>query len=240
MGIQTSVTNIPISPLADPTMDAPNDPPIEAIRDAWHASDLNRAAALVYLAYGSRIQRYLQRSLTNQVEAEDARSVWSTMIVEALPRFEWRGLDMKKTLTAWVFVLARRARFHILAERRRNPVAESVSSRRTAAADASSFQTLNDVPDEVRARALELRAVLDDEEQELMRLYGDSSLDLTWADVVAIMSDGHLDKARRTAEDQRLRRRWSRAKDKLRAAAEELGLRRIVDAKRDLVNARKR
>jgi len=177
---------------------------------AQHQDD--QAATAVIEALGSEILGYLRAVLRDEGDANDAFSLFAEAV--------WRGLAGfrgEASLRVWCYRVAWRT---VLSQkrdpyrRRRDRLETTMASRVAGRIFASTAVEL-----ERQSTALDrLRAKLEPEEQTLLTLRLDRKL--SWREVAEILSEegGEL------VDEQALRKRFERLKDKLFRAARDEGL----------------
>lgn len=118
------------------------------------------ALAHIYDRYAKPIYRYHYSRVGNGADAEDLTSQTFMAVLEALPRYQHRG-----RFTAWMFQIARnKAMDHFRGNHNESQVSESV-------ADAVQADALEAVArNESRAKLKALMRMLNEDEQELLRL----------------------------------------------------------------------
>lgn len=118
------------------------------------------AVAQIYDAYVKPIYRYHYSRVGNAVDAEDLTSQTFMAVIETLPRYQDRG-----RFTAWIFQIARnKAMDHFRANHNESHVVEMAAD--TVQADALDAIDRN----ESRAKLNALMRMLNEDEQELLRL----------------------------------------------------------------------
>jgi RNA polymerase sigma-70 factor (ECF subfamily) len=118
------------------------------------------ALAHIYDMYAKSIYRYHHSRVGNAADAEDLTSQTFMAVLEALPRYQHRG-----RFTAWMFQIARnKAMDHFRGNHNESHVSES-------AADSAQADALESVDrNESRAKLKALMRMLNEDEQELLRL----------------------------------------------------------------------
>ncbi len=185
----------------------------QAIRQLCEAGDHAAATTAALRLYGVELLGFL-RALANHPDlASEAFAEFGEDVWKGLPKFRWDA-----SLRSWLYSLARNALGQLRRDPRRRldrnlplsiaPEVEAVA--RTVTLDIQR----TDVKDEFRA----LREQLDPEEHELLLLRLDR--DLAWKDIARIVG-GDDDVDTRAAA---LRKRFERAKERLKKLAIEHGL----------------
>ena len=174
--------------------------------------DLRAAATALVTGLGPQILGYLAASLRDHDAAYEVFGQFCEELWKSLPRF--RGDSSMKT---WAYKIV----LHVVSRYRR----DGFRRRATPVADDQLAQLAADVRSrtpryqrtEVKDRFAELRGRLDDDEQTLLFLRVDQGL--SWADVAAVVAE-----AEGPVEVASLRKRFERAKQRLRKLAVEHGL----------------
>jgi RNA polymerase sigma-70 factor, ECF subfamily len=193
-----------------------------AIKAAWLASELQRAAALSIESYGPEILGFLAAFAPTRSAADDIFSCFLEDFWRGFPRFDWRC-----TLRAWAYTLARHAAMRYSARserRRRHQVPLSDVPMLVAASDRVRTSTQVYLRTATKSRMRELREQLPEQDQMLLVLRIDRGL--SWHEIALIMADDpqssnpvHLEHSMSA-----LRKRLERTKTKLRKLAVENGL----------------
>jgi RNA polymerase sigma-70 factor, ECF subfamily len=184
-----------------------------AIRALAVAGDHAAAATSALRLYGAELLGFLRSLAGNDDLAAEAYAELAEDLWRGLPRFRWDA-----SLRSWLYTLARNA----LGQLRRDPrrridrnlplsgAPDLIELVRTATLEIQRTA----VKDEFRV----LREQLDPEDHELLLLRLDR--ELAWKDIARIMGGGDDVDARAAA----LRKRFERAKERLRKLALEHGL----------------
>jgi len=192
-------------------------------RAACERADHAAAATLAVEGYGGEIMAFLLARLRSRSDAEEVFATFAERLWIGLPQFEWRC-----SLRSWAYRIARNAAIdfvgtlHNRADRRlplsqNEGLAELVDRvrsttaiyRRTAAKD----------------RMRELRETLAPDDQMLLILRVDRGMD--FRELAAALGDGAsstLEAEQLEREAARLRKRFERVKEQLRALAQADGL----------------
>jgi RNA polymerase sigma-70 factor, ECF subfamily len=204
----------------------PDDPKEENIRAACSSGDYGRATTAALRAYGGEIFGLLVALHRQEDAADDAFSLFTERLWQALPAFGWRC-----SLRTWLYCLARTASadFHRNAGRRREvPLSTNAFDELRAEVRTATLSMLR------TARRTELELLRDElppEDRMLLILRVDR--DLSWRDVALVMSgaaeasapsvpeEGDRALAQETA---RLRKRFQLVKERLRETARSRGL----------------
>lgn len=181
------------------------------VRAAIHAGDHRGAVEITIRAYGDNALRFLQSMARSSAEADEAFSRFCLALMQGIG--SWRG-DAK--LETWVLVVARNTYYKLVrAERGRGHTGISRASKIVAPVRHSTQRYLKtDVKDAMR----ELREELSELDRGILTLRIDQAR--PWEEVAAIL----LPDSNPTRATQRLRKRFERAKTRLRKLAEERGI----------------
>ncbi len=175
-------------------------------------ADYPEVAAQLVEGYGPEVVGFLAAMLGSIDDAQDVFQSCCEDLVTGLP-----GFRRESSFRTWTYVIARRRALKLRAHRRPH-VALSQSPQVQALAEhvrtATATFRRTDAKDSLRA----LREELTEEERTLLVLRIDRAMD--WSDVSRIMTPD----ADPAAGAVRLRKRFSRLKDKLRDLALESGL----------------
>ena len=198
----------------------------ERIRSAFARGDLEACATTLLEFYGPEIFGFLVARLRNTELASEAFADFAEDLWRGLAGFRWLC-----SARAWAYTLARHAASRTIRQRRRRgahvvplshagPISELAERVRSETAVVLRTNTRN--------RFAELRDQLPVGDQMLLLLRVNRGL--AWLDIARIMARGSAEEARDlptealTAEASRLRKRFQKAKEKLRRMAEEAGL----------------
>jgi RNA polymerase sigma-70 factor, ECF subfamily len=188
------------------------------IRAHWEGGDFEKAATEAIRGYGDEVFSFLVSRLRAEDRASDVFGMTCEDLWRSTPTFEWRC-----SMRTWIYRLARGAavRFERSpADRRDRRVA---LSRVTELADQVRSRTQMHLRTEVKDEFQKLREQLDPDEQTLLVLRIDRGLG--WNEIAEIMTDGDdSDPRARDRSSARLRQRFQKLKQRLRALAEEHGL----------------
>ncbi|MGE0868344.1 MAG: RNA polymerase sigma factor [Kofleriaceae bacterium] len=183
------------------------------IRAAATAGDHAGATTAALRLYGTELLLFLRAlanddDLASEAFAELGEDLWS-----AIATFRWEA-----SLRSWLYMIARNALNQLRRDPRRRPdrnVPLSLAPELEAVNRTATLQIQRtEVKDEFRA----LRAQLDPEEHELLLLRLDRQL--AWKEIAQVLG-GDADVSTRAAA---LRKRFERAKDRLRKLAVQRGL----------------
>ena len=195
---------------------------IEApIRGAFEAQDFNEAARCLIEIYGRELIGFLNTMLSGPDEAGDAFQMFCEQMWKGLPKFR-----AESSFRTWAYTLARtsaarhRRSPHRPAERR---IPLSSAPEVEAAAHQIRTRTVEYLRTEVKERVAMLREQLEPEERALFTLRINRRM--SWPQIVLVM-EGELEPNEAQKRAAALRKKFQRAKDKLRelvAADPELG-----------------
>ena len=199
-------------------MDAVSRESAEAdIRAAFDRRDVKAAVASALSTYEPEILGYLLAVLRDEQRAEDVYSDFAEDVVRGMPAF--RFLSSVRT---WMYTLARHAcSRHLARERRRRTI--GLSSAPEALNVVAHART--PTPPHARTGAREgierLRKSLRPDDQTLLILRVDR--DMAWLDIARVLAgpDAAIDEGELRARSAKLRKRFERLKERLRAMAHE-------------------
>lgn len=191
---------------------------IEAeIRAAAERRDGKAATALALTAYGPEILGYLLAVLRDDQRAEEVYSDFAEDVVRGMA-----GFRCESSARTWMYTIARHAcTRHLARERRRRTVA--LSSAPEALDLVAHART--PTPPHARTAAREgierLRRTLRPDDQTLLILRIDRGM--AWLDIARVLAgpDAPPDEAELRAQAAKLRKRFERLKERLRALAHE-------------------
>lgn len=187
-----------------------------AIRSLHEAGELAAAATASLELYGSELLSFLRANARDNDLAAEAYAELAEDLWRGLPQFRWHS-----SLRTWLYMLTRNAlgQLRRMPGHRRRAIPLSLAPEM---AEVVRTQTLEfqrtDVKDAFRA----LREQLDPEEHELILLRLDRNL--AWRDIAQILGGEQLTDAELTAQAAVLRKRFERAKERLKKLAIEQGL----------------
>ena len=199
-------------------MDTPERPDRSAaeagVRAACDAGDHTAAVTGALRLYGAELFSFLRALACNDDLAAESFSELGEDLWRGLPKFRWQS-----SLRSWIYMLARNA----LNQLRRDP--RRITARNLPLSIAPDLEAVvrtatrdiqrTEVKDEFRA----LRDQLDPEEHELLLLRLDR--ELSWKEIARITGGDDDDIDARAAT---LRKRFERAKERLKKLALEAGL----------------
>lgn len=178
-------------------------------------ADAGDHAAMVTLAlesYGPEVLGYLVAAARSDADADEAFAMFSEDLWRGAPGFRWDA-----SLRTWLYTLARHALGRLLRDPHRRPERRVPLSRSPEVAALSArirSATLPHLMTERKQEVARLRAALDPDEQTLFVLRLDRRM--SWDEIARIMAEpGDGPESARAAA--RLRKRFERAKQRLRA-----------------------
>ncbi len=198
----------------------------ERIRSAFTRGDLEGAATTLLELYGGEIFGFLVARLRNTELASEAFADFAEDLWRGLSGFRWLC-----SARAWAYTLARHAASRAIRQRRRRGAHVVPLSRAgpiSEVAERVRSETAIILRTNTRSRLAELREQLPVGDQMLLLLRVNRGL--PWLDIARIMARGPAGEAldlpteALTSEASRLRKRFQKAKEKLRRMAEEAGL----------------
>lgn len=187
-----------------------------AIRAASDRRDGKAAVAAALSAYGPEILGYLLAVLREEQRAEEVYSDFAEDVVRGLA-----GFRFESSVRTWLYTVARHAcSRHLAREKRQRTVALS------AAPEALDLEAQARTPTPPHARTTirdgveRLRASLKPDDQTLLILRVDR--DMAWLDIARVLSEPgeNPGEAELRAESAKLRKRFERLKERLRAMAQ--------------------
>ncbi|HEV7558575.1 MAG TPA: sigma-70 family RNA polymerase sigma factor [Kofleriaceae bacterium] len=194
----------------------PANPEGEAIvRARIDREDLQGAATAALQIYGSEIYGFLRATARDDDLGAEAFAQLGEDLWRGLAQFRWEA-----SLRSWCYMLARNALHRLRRDPRRSPARHAGLSAVEVSAIAEQLRTATAAYNktEVRDELAVLRAQLDPEDHELLLLRLDRQM--SWKEIARIRG-GNDDITTRAAA---LRKRFERAKDRLRELALENGL----------------
>jgi len=188
------------------------------IHEHLEAADVRAAVTLTLRLYGAEVLGFLGALTKDSDAAADVFSVFCEDVWRGLPAFRWES-----SLRTWLYVVARRARSRYGRqghERKRLPLDEALLEVQVEVrTQTATFQRT-----ETKSAVRELRAALTSEEQSLLMLRVDRSL--PWTDIARIMlsEEADTDEDAIKREAAACRKRFERAKERLKELARAQGL----------------
>lgn len=184
-----------------------------AIRAACEAGDHAAAATEAIQLYGIELLGFLRAIANDNDLAAEAFAELGEDMWKGLPKFRWES-----SLRSWLYTLARNALNQLRRDPRRRKERNVPLSNAPEVAAAVRTVTRDIQRTEVKDEFRILREQLDPEEHELLLLRLDRQL--AWKDIARIMGgDDDVDSRAAT-----LRKRFERAKERLKKLAIERGL----------------
>lgn len=200
--------------------------PEQSIRSAFEQGDLSQAATILMEAYGGEIFRFLLARLRDPELASEVFGGFAEDLWRGIGGFRWSC-----TARAWAYTLARHAGSRGIRQRRRRAARVVPLSRAgplSEVAERVCTETSLALKTSTRNRMAELRERLPVFEQMLLMLR--VNRELPWVDIARILTAGSVESAialtpeELETEATRLRKRFQKAKEKLRRMALEAGL----------------
>lgn len=198
----------------------------EPIRDSFANGDLRGAATQIMQAYGREVYSFLAARLRDPELTADAFGDFTEDLWRGLGTFRWDC-----SARAWAYTIARHAASRAIRRwRRRGARCLPLSRAGPLSQIAERIRTGTSLAlrTSKRSRMAELRDRLPEFEQTLLMLR--VNRDLPWREIARILSGGSLQAVLEMgpeeldAEAVRLRKRFQKAKEKLRRMAQETGL----------------
>jgi len=191
-----------------------------AIRDAYEAGDVARAAGVAIAQLRSEIQLYMRRRIGDVGLADEAFAVFCERFWTSLPNFEWRC-----SVRTWAYVVARRAAIDVRRTAYRRSCLETpLSENHLSGAQPAPRTAPTTVAEEARASFLaHVREDLPSEDRMLLTLRVDRGL--PWEDIARIMLAGEAQASQNVRrEAARLRKRFQLLKRHLQERARIAGI----------------
>lgn len=187
------------------------------IRAAFERRDVKAAVASALSAYGPEILGYLLAVLRDEQRAEDVYSDFAEDVVRGMPAFRFES-----SARTWMYTLARHAcSRHLARERRRRTVALSSAPEVLELAAHARTPTPPHAKTAAREGVERLRKSLKPDDQTLLILRVDRGM--AWLDIARVLAGpgAAMDEAELRARSAKLRKRFERLKERLRALAYE-------------------
>ena len=193
-----------------------------SIRQACDAGAYAEAATLALNGYGDEVLGFLIARLRSESEGEEVFGAFAEKLWRGLPGFEWRC-----SFKSWAYRLARNAaNDHASAAHNRPGRHQALSAHADLAELVAQVRTRTQPyrRTDVKDRMQQLREKLPDDDQMLLILRVDR--EMSWRDLAAAFAEGEATPAGPDLdrESARLRKRFERVKERLRAMAEAEGL----------------
>jgi RNA polymerase sigma-70 factor, ECF subfamily len=192
------------------------------VRKACETAEYAPAATLIVERYGAEIMAFLVSRLRSRSDADEVFAMFAEKLWVGLPGFEWRC-----TVRSWAYRLARNAANDFAAAAPNRPERNLALSQHASAPQllerirtTTAAYRLTGTKDRMRA----LREQLPSDDQMLLILRIDRGMD--WRELATALGDGDspLDDAQLEREAVRLRKKFERAKARLRELARADGL----------------
>jgi RNA polymerase sigma-70 factor, ECF subfamily len=192
------------------------------IRVAFEVGAFDGAATMAIRGYGPEILGYLTVAAGSHSDASEAFSMFCEDMWKGLPKFEWLS-----SFRSWAYVLAKNAlhRYHRIpaGARWRNIPLEEVAGFFDIEQEVRT-STLMHLRTEAKSAISELREQLEERDRTLLTLRVDRHM--SWQDIAVMLNEqlgpASADEVRRQAAA--CRKRFERAKERLRRLAEARGL----------------
>jgi RNA polymerase sigma-70 factor, ECF subfamily len=190
----------------------------ERVRQMCDERRFDAAAAAVLVEYGSEVFRFLVHRAHEEQLASDAFSVLSENLVRAMSAFEHRA-----SVRTWFYTLARNALVRV-SKAHRTELRRQASVSEVDLVAKSRTETPAYLRTETRQRLTALRALLPQEDQELLELR--ITQRFSWLDIARITlgRDEEIEGPDLKKEAARLRKRFQLARERLRDMAAAEGL----------------
>jgi RNA polymerase sigma-70 factor (ECF subfamily) len=174
------------------------------------------AVTIAVRGFGPEVLGYLAAMSRNEVDANDAFSLFCEDLWRGLPKFRWQS-----SFRTWAYTLARHALYRLARdpERRHPKVAISGSPQLAELAVHIRTTTMLALKSEPRTKVARLREQLEPDDRTLLILRIDRKL--SWQDIARVMADAPLEDADLVRAAATLRKRFERVKERLRKLAAE-------------------
>lgn len=183
------------------------------VRRRCEAADWHGATKLAIEGYGPEVLAYLAAMTRNPTAAQDVFALWCERLWRSLEGFRWES-----SLRAWAYLLAR----HALSRRQHEPdrrvVALDDQPELLELAERVHTTTMIYLRTATKNKLAELRGQLDPDDRTLLILRIDRRL--PWNDIARAMGDEHTSEGDLNAFAAVLRKRFERAKNRLRKLLE--------------------
>lgn len=190
----------------------------QEVRSHHERGDWHRAATAGIKGFGPEILGYLTAMSRAEADAAEAFSTFCEDLWKGLPRFRWQS-----SFRTWAYTVARHALYRLSRDPHRRAgrnVALSQSPEVYDVAEQVRSSTLIHLRTETKSKVAALREQLEPDDRTLLILRVDRQM--AWNEIAQVMAeqaDPSPDEIKRTAAA--LRKRFERAKDRLRKLAAE-------------------
>lgn len=187
------------------------------IRAASEQRDGKAAVAAALGAYGPEILGYLLAVLRDEQRAEEVYSDFAEDVMRGL-----LGFRFESSVRTWLYTVARHAcSRHLAREKRQRTVALSAAPEALDLAVHARTPTPPHARTTIRDGIERLRASLKPDDQTLLILRVDR--DMAWLDIARVLTEpgASPDEAELRVQSAKLRKRFERLKERLRAMAQE-------------------
>lgn len=173
------------------------------------------ATDLALETYGDEIYNYIRKLAGDSVRADDAFQEFSVDLWNGWESFGWQS-----SVETWAYTIARNATYDIMRNRQRNAERPlRTDEQRELVARWTRTVTKNFEKTEAKHWLWEVVDDLDSEKRELLVLrIGHQK---SWKEVARIMADDEPDDEQLRRDSARLRKKYQRVKDELRARRDE-------------------
>ena len=185
-----------------------------SIRAQLEGGDLRGAATETITVYGPELYGFLRGTARNDDLADEAFAQVGEDLWRGLARFRWDS-----SLRSWCYALARNSLHRLRRDPRRSPARHVDLSDADISAIAERVRTVTAAfaKSEVKDELAVLRGQLDPDDRELLLLRLDRQM--SWKEIARIFGDDDI-----TTRAAALRKRFERAKERLRVLALDHGL----------------
>lgn len=184
----------------------------DALRALCAAGDYAEAATQAIREHGPGVLGVLLALSPDEATAGDAYSLFCERVWQGLPSFRFES-----SVRTWAYVLGRRAMADVHRQRARGPKVVAAGSELPDVVAHARTETRSYLKTARKAEFRELRSTLSEDDQLLLVLRIDRSM--SWGEIARVLDEDAADDAAALKRvSASLRKRFERARDKLRAA----------------------
>ena len=187
------------------------------IRAHLEANEIDVATTRALEFYGPELYGFLRAIARDEDLASDAFAIASEQLWKNLGKFRWEA-----SLRTWAYQLVRNALYQLRADPRRRADRNLPLSVVTSLANIQRSGTAPYQKTEIKESLRALRDALDPADHEIMILRLDRAM--SWKDIARALAEDGDTEATLTARAAALRKRFERAKERLRELAVAQGL----------------
>lgn len=185
------------------------------LRSLCDAHDWSGATTSAIRGYGPEILGYLVAVVGSETDAGDAFALWSENVWKGVRGFRWAS-----TFRTWAYTVARHALSRLSQPRQRRTVPLDDSPQLLEIAEQVRSSTLVHLRTEAKDKLAQVREQLDPDDRTLLVLRIDRRL--AWTEIARVMAGEEMPEAELKAFSAALRKRFERAKDRLRKLIAEV------------------